>query len=66
MTELPHNLTEEEEALLWSIPIRYLTPDNMDPTSVRPIAWMEGRHLDIINLPDSQSFIIMNPTDEGM
>jgi hypothetical protein len=44
----------------------YLTPDNLDPSSLQTVAWMrDERYFNISNLPDPQSFIIVNPTDAG-
>ncbi|PSN54260.1 hypothetical protein C0J52_08612 [Blattella germanica] len=65
--EQPHLLTEDENEMLWWIPIAYLSPENMDPSTVLPIAWMKGeKFLNITYLPDADSFIIVNPTDSGM
>ncbi|KAJ4429177.1 hypothetical protein ANN_26180 [Periplaneta americana] len=65
--EQPRTLSEEEQYLTWYIPIAYLTPDNLNPSTAYPVAWMRGeRYLNMSGLPDDQSFIIVNPTDSGM
>ena len=65
--EQPRTITEDEQELLWWIPIAYLSPENMDLNSVLPIAWMRGeKYLNITYLPDENSFIIVNPTDSGI
>ncbi|XP_069704249.1 glutamyl aminopeptidase-like isoform X2 [Periplaneta americana] len=61
-----HNVTEEERDFMWWIPIAYITPDNMDVDSIHPVSWMGERTHNIGNLPDMQSFVIMNPIDAGM
>ncbi|XP_069704251.1 aminopeptidase Ey-like isoform X2 [Periplaneta americana] len=62
----PHNATQEERDFVWWIPIEYLTPNNLDVNSIHPVSWMGERTHNIGNLPDMQSFVIMNPTGAGM
>ncbi|KAJ4440548.1 hypothetical protein ANN_08693, partial [Periplaneta americana] len=62
----PHNATQEERDFVWWIPIEYLTPNNLDVNSTHPVSWMGERTHNIGNLPDMQSFVIMNPTGAGM
>ncbi|KAJ9584301.1 hypothetical protein L9F63_021370, partial [Diploptera punctata] len=65
--EQPRALTEDEQELLWWIPVAYLSPENMDLNSLIPVAWMRGeKYLNITYLPNENSFIIVNPTDSGM
>ncbi|PSN29292.1 hypothetical protein C0J52_26267 [Blattella germanica] len=64
--KINESLTEEEKEMLWSIPITYLTPCRLKTSAVHPVAWIHDRELTIDNLPDVDSFIIVNPTDSGM
>lgn len=65
-SELPRNLTPEEEKHLWMVPITYLTNKDMDTSTPNQATWIRDRELTITNLPDYNSFIIVNPTDAGM
>jgi len=54
----------EREAMLWWVPLIYVTPDNMEPHG--PVAWMKDeRHTNISNLPGPESFVILNPEEIG-
>ena len=64
-SEQPHNLTVDEKSHLWTVPITYITNNNMDINVVNQVTWIKERQLDINNLPDGNSFIIINPTDAG-
>ncbi|PSN45062.1 hypothetical protein C0J52_03993 [Blattella germanica] len=58
-------LTEEEKTFIWWLPIMYLTPNKLDPKAIETIKWTNEKSSTITDLPDANSFIIVNPTDEG-
>jgi hypothetical protein len=54
----------EREAMLWWVPLIYVTPDSLEPHG--PVTWMkEERHTNISNLPGPESFVILNPEEIG-
>jgi hypothetical protein len=54
----------EMEAMLWWVPLIYITPDNMEPRG--PVIWMKDEsHTNISNLPGPESFVILNPEEIG-
>jgi len=66
LKERPQDV-QEQDSLLWCIPLIYLTPDNLDPSAPHdPVVWMnELRHVTIVNLPGPDFFIIVNPDEIG-
>jgi hypothetical protein len=63
LKEHPQNASERE-AVLWWVPLIYITPNNMEPHG--PVIWMKDeRHTNINNLPGPDSFIILNPDEIG-
>ena len=64
--EVDHNTTQEEEETVWWLPIEYLTPQQLYPSPGHAVVWMEEKYLIVNNLPDSDSFIIVNPMGSGM
>ncbi|XP_063218531.1 aminopeptidase N-like [Bacillus rossius redtenbacheri] len=57
----------DKENMLWYIPIMYLTPNNLNISAARPVAWMKNqREITIRDLPGSNQFVIVNPADIGM
>jgi len=54
----------ESEAMLWWVPLIYITPDNMEPHG--PVMWMKDeRYTNISNMPGAESFVILNPEEIG-
>ncbi|KAJ4438629.1 hypothetical protein ANN_14576 [Periplaneta americana] len=61
-TDLPRSLTADVEALLWWLPVEYISPGTTVPHLA---AWMGTRHLEIAGLPEVYEYIVINPTDAG-
>ncbi|XP_066994895.2 endoplasmic reticulum aminopeptidase 1 isoform X2 [Anabrus simplex] len=56
-----------QESMLWWVPITYMSQENLDVHNISFITWMkEEREITIEDMPDSNSFIIINPEDIGM
>jgi hypothetical protein len=59
LREYPKDVSESE-AMLWWVPLIYVTPYNMEPHG--PVTWMKDeRYTNISNLPGPESFVILNP-----
>ncbi|PSN54261.1 hypothetical protein C0J52_08613 [Blattella germanica] len=67
LRQRPHDV-QERDSLVWWVPLVYLTPDNLDPSSSHePVVWMkEEKHTSLINLPGPDFFIIVNPDEVVM
>nr|CAD7424699.1 unnamed protein product [Timema monikensis] len=64
--ERPHDVPNKEK-MVWYIPIMYISPDNLDISAARPVAWMKNeKEITVADLPDPDKFIIVNPEEIGM
>ncbi|XP_069705443.1 thyrotropin-releasing hormone-degrading ectoenzyme-like isoform X2 [Periplaneta americana] len=62
-TELPRSLKLSEQALLWWLPIEYISPGTTVPHLA---SWMGTYYQEISGLPEEDEYIVVNPTDAGM
>nr|CAD7255953.1 unnamed protein product [Timema shepardi] len=66
LRERPHDVPNKEK-MVWYIPIMYISPDNLDISAARPVAWMKNeKEITVADLPDPDKFIIVNPEEIGM
>ncbi|XP_047528651.1 aminopeptidase N [Vanessa atalanta] len=63
LRERPHDVPDAAKMLWWA-PLVMARGDNLDFTNTTPVAWMRNhKDLNLVNLPDKNHFIIVNPEE---
>lgn len=65
LRERPHDVPEQDK-MLWWIPLILVTQPQLNFTNSTPYTWLKKtRDVSLVNLPDADNFIVVNPEEIG-